>query len=75
MIDAGARAGGSMNLDSALRGRPLVSRHATPQVGPQEWDCGCITDVRVSSDDTLPFEMRLAIACGKIDCEVPRCST
>lgn len=61
-------------LENALRGRPLVSRHAYPQVAPQEWECGCITDALVTARDELPFEMRLAIACDKPDCEVPRCS-
>ena len=69
----------TITLDSALAGRPLVSTHNSPQPSPQEWDCGCITAVRVTDRDFLrgeqPFEMRLAIACGKPDCEVPRCST
>lgn len=54
---------------------PVVSRHALPQIGPQEWDCGCVTGAYVTDRDAMiegenPFEMRLASACNKPDCEV-----
>lgn len=54
---------------------PVVSRHPFPQIGPQEWDCGCVTGIYVTDRDAMidgedPFEMRLAHGCDDLDCEV-----
>lgn len=50
--------------------RPTISRHAEPQVSPQEWSCGCVTGVYVTDRDRRdrPFEMRLHSFCGKPTC-------
>jgi hypothetical protein len=49
-----------------------VSRHNEPQVGPQEWECGCVTEVFVTDrdyrEDEKPFEMRLTKWC-ETDCQ------
>lgn len=57
-----------------LEAASVVSMHAAPQPGPQEWDCGCVTAVHVTDADVLrggrPFEMRLVHRCGKRACVV-----
>lgn len=56
-----------MSLRDALADAPVVSRHATPQLSPQAWDCGCLTAVYVTDADRSvggrPFEMRLVSPC------------
>lgn len=54
-----------------------ISRHDDPQLGPQEYECGCVTITRITDRDARragekPFEMRLAIVCDGPGCEVPR---
>jgi len=57
-----------VTLQQELVFAPVVSRHDTPQVSPQEWDCGCVTAAYVTDDDVLyggkPFQMRLLTYCG-----------
>ena len=50
-----------------------VARHDHPQIGPQEYECGCVAIVCVTSCDgrDRPFEMRLAIECDLTRCYVP----
>jgi hypothetical protein len=60
--------------DEDLAAMPEISRHDEPQIGPQEYDCGCVALTRVTDRDARrgdrPFEMRLALACGTPSCEV-----
>jgi len=53
----------------------VVSCHDLPQVSPQEWDCGCVTEVYVTDRNALegerPFEMRLARPCDSEACCLP----
>ena len=60
--------------DEIVAALPEVSRHNEPQIGPQEYDCGCVTIVRVTDRDYRrneePFEMRLAIKCASTACEL-----
>jgi hypothetical protein len=62
--------------DEELASMPEISRHGEPQVAPQEYDCGCIAVTRITDRDARrgekPFEMRLAISCGKQCCEVQK---
>jgi hypothetical protein len=58
--------------EDELEHAPRVSRHPTPQPSPQEWDCGCITQVYVTARRDWPFEMRLAHLCPDGGCEVVR---
>lgn len=50
-----------------------VGRHDHPQIGPQEYECGCVAIACVTSRDgrDRPFEMRLAIECDLTRCYVP----
>lgn len=54
--------------DKRLAALPLVSTQNEPQDAPQQYECGCITVTRITDRDfrrgELPFEMRLASACG-----------
>lgn len=60
--------------DERLAELPLVSCHDHPQIAPQEYECGCVTIVRVTDRDyrrhERPFEMRLARRCSTDACEV-----
>jgi hypothetical protein len=60
--------------DEDLAAMPEISRHDAPQISPQEYECGCVAVTRITDRDALrgerPFEMRLAIPCGKAICEV-----
>ncbi len=60
--------------DERLARLPLVSTHDHPQIGPQEYACGCVTVVRVTDRDVRrgerPFEMRLARSCGTCGTDV-----
>lgn len=64
--------------DAILEAMPEISRHATPQISPQEYDCGCVATTRITDRDgrtwlgydEKPFEMRLAIPCSGEDCEL-----
>ncbi len=61
--------------DEVLAELPLISTHEEPQLGPQEYECGCVAVTRITDRDTRrgekPFEMRLAIACGTVECQTP----
>ena len=58
--------------EDILEAMPEVSCHNEPQDSPQEYDCGCVAITRSTDRDARrgekPFEMRLAIACGKGSC-------
>jgi hypothetical protein len=64
--------------DDELAAMPEISRHDEPQISPQEYECGCITIVRVTDRNAgwrghrreQPFEMRLAVSCGSAACEL-----
>lgn len=60
--------------DERLAELPLISVHREPQIAPQEYECGCVTVLRITDRDTRngerPFEMRLASTCGTTKCEV-----
>ena len=58
--------------DERIEALPLVSRHEEPQIGPQEYECGCVTVEHVTARERgdTPFEMRLAFLCGTVACEV-----
>jgi hypothetical protein len=60
--------------DEIVAALPEVSRHNEPQIGPQEYDCGCVTICRVTDRDYRrseePFEMHLAIKCNSDECEL-----
>lgn len=60
--------------DERLAELPLVSTHCEPQIAPQEYECGCVTIVRITDRSPRkgerPFEMRLASTCGTTKCEV-----
>lgn len=60
--------------DDVLATLAEVSRHDFPVASPQEYDCGCITVIRVTGrrGDNKPFEMRLAHACGTQRCELAK---
>lgn len=62
--------------DEVLVTMPEISRHDNPQVSPQEYDCGCVAVTRITDREARrgekPFEMRLAVPCGKDGCET-RC--
>jgi len=62
--------------DHVLEMMPEVSRHNHPQDSPQEYTCGCVTVTRITDRDYRyneePFEMRLAISCGRAACELAR---
>ena len=62
--------------DEVLADLPLITTHDRPQDSPQEYECGCVAITRITDRDAqrgeLPFEMRLAIPCGKgFECVVP----
>jgi len=63
--------------DDILAALPEVSRHNTPQIDPQEYECGCVVMTRITDRDCRtwlgydekPFEMRLVLPCnGGTDC-------
>jgi hypothetical protein len=64
--------------DDILEALPEVSRHDDPQIGPQEYECGCVTMARVTDRNSCswlgptekPFEMRLVLTCDGTRCEV-----
>ncbi len=64
--------------DDLLATMPEISRHNTPQIFPQEYDCGCVATTRITDRDCRtwrgydekPFEMRLAIPCDSTSCEL-----
>lgn len=64
--------------DDILEAMPEVSRDNSPQISPQEYECGCVAVVRVTDRDgrtwlgrdEKPFEMRLAIPCDGVACEL-----
>lgn len=60
--------------DDILETMPEVSRHNYPQDSPQEYECGCVAITRITDRDYRyneePFEMRLAIPCGRTACEL-----
>ncbi len=65
--------------DDILEAMLEVSRHNEPQIGPQEYECGCVVITRVTDRNGCswlgrleePFEMRLALPCdGGATCEL-----
>lgn len=58
--------------DEILQAMPEISRHDSPQCGPQEYECGCVAVVRVTDRDVWhgekPFELRLAFPCDGTKC-------
>jgi hypothetical protein len=64
--------------DDLLAAMPEVSRHNDPQIGPQEYECGCVAIARVTDRNGCswlgrleePFEMRLALPCDGTHCEL-----
>ena len=64
--------------DNILETLPEVSRHNEPEIGPQEYECGCVAMTRITDRDCRtwcgydekPFEMRLAIPCDSASCEL-----
>lgn len=66
--------GTSQVPDDILETMPEVSRHNEPQISPQEYECGCVTVIRVTGREyrknEMPFEMRLALPCNSADCEL-----
>ena len=64
--------------DDILEALPEVSRHNEPQIGPQEYECGCVAMTRITDRDCRtwrgydekPFEMRLAVPCSSASCEL-----
>jgi hypothetical protein len=64
--------------DNILEALPEVSRHNEPQIGPQEYECGCVAITRVTDRNgcswlgslEAPFEMRLALPCDGANCEL-----
>ncbi len=58
--------------DNILEALPEVSRDNYPQDSPQEYECGCVTVVRVTDRNPgeKPFEMRLALLCKSDTCEL-----
>lgn len=56
--------------EDVLEAMPEVSRDDMPQDSPQEYECGCVTTIHVTSRNTRqkPFEMRLAILCKNAAC-------
>jgi hypothetical protein len=60
--------------DEDLAAMPEISRHDEPQVSPQEYECGCVAVTRITDRDSRlgeqPFEMRLALPCGRVNCEL-----
>jgi hypothetical protein len=64
--------------DEILEAMPEVSRHNEPQIGPQEYACGCVAMTRVTDRNGSswrgrleePFEMRLAWPCDGTACEL-----
>jgi len=65
--------------DDILVALPEVSRHNSPQICPQEYECGCVTMTRITDRDgrtwlgydEKPFEMRLVMPCNdSTDCEL-----
>jgi len=60
--------------DEDLVAMPEISRHDDPQISPQEYECGCVAVTRITDRDARrgeqPFEMRLALPCGREDCEL-----
>jgi hypothetical protein len=65
--------------DDILETMLEVSRHNHPQNSPQEYKCGCVAITRITDRDYLhneePFEMRLAIPCGRSVCELAHLRT
>lgn len=63
--------------DDILEAMPEVARFNEPQITPQEYECGCVTMVRVTDRNGCswlgrleePFEMRLALPCDGTSCE------
>lgn len=64
--------------DDILEALPEVSRHNEPQISPQEYECGCVTVIRITDRNGSswrgrleePFEMRLAQPCDGTTCEL-----
>lgn len=60
--------------DETIAALPLVSKHNSPQISPQEYECGCVTITCITDRDIRrgeePFEMRLAIPCQSDACEL-----
>ena len=64
--------------DEVLEAMPEVSRHDEPQLGPQEYECGCVAVTRITDRNGCswrgrleqPFEMRLALPCDGATCEL-----
>lgn len=59
-----------------MEAMPEVSRSNETQIGPQEYECGCVAIVHVTDRDVFareqPFEMRLAKPCdGSCRCTLP----
>ncbi len=62
--------------DDILEALPEVSRSNDPQVSPQEYECGCVTMLRITDrdgrtwlgHDEKPFEMRLVQPCDGAAC-------
>lgn len=58
-------------LARAAENGPVVSDHGSPQVSPQEWDCGCVT-VCIATHVLGVFSMRLAKVCTSESCQPVR---
>lgn len=69
--------------DNILEALPEVSRHNSPQISPQEYECGCVTMTRITDrdgrtwlgHDEKPFEMRLVLSCESANCALSHLQT
>lgn len=69
--------------DDILEAMPEVSRHNEPQIGPQEYECGCVAMTRITDRNGSswrgrleePFEMRLVLPCDGTGCELSHLRT
>jgi hypothetical protein len=65
--------------DAILEAMLEVSRHNSPQISPQEYECGCVAITRITDRDyrygEKPFEMRLALPCDGAACELSHLRT